>query len=120
MEDNVNMKNAIKLFSVSTVFKLSNLPKLSLCYIERGFPIVADSKDFLELDFVSLVKILLSSELLTDTELQVFNAAEFWLNYSKERSYYAKAILSRIRLSLLSVPALKNILAKESCFTINN
>ena len=119
IEDKVNINNAIKLFSTSTVFNHSNLSKLSFGFIERGFPIVADSNDFLELDFIYVAKVLQSHELSIDTELQVFNAAEFWLNYNKERSNYAKPILSRIRLSLLSVPTLNNISDKESVFTKN-
>jgi len=120
MEDKVNINNAIKLFSISTVFKISNLSKPSLCFIERWFPIVVDSKDFLALDFVYLAKIIQSSQLFIDTELQVFDAAESWLNHNKERFNYAKVILSRIRLTLLSASVLNNILDKESYFTMNS
>ena len=50
-----------------------------------------------------------------DSELQVFDAADSWLCHDiTERSKYAKSILSKVRLSLLSVPALKQVLDNVS------
>ena len=87
---------------------------MSLRLIERWFTTSADSKDFLELDFTLVAAILNSSELLIDSELQVFRAMNAWLNHNIiERSKYAKYLLQRVRLSLLTVPALENILIKS-------
>ena len=120
LENKINVKNAITFFSLSQLFNISCLSELPLSFIERCFPIVADSNSFLKLDFISVAKILLSSELFVDTELQVFNAAEEWLNHNEERRKYTKSILSKIRLSLLSVPALNYISNEKSCFTMND
>ena len=83
-------------------------------FIERCFAIVAESKDFSELDFASLVKILSSSGLNIDSELQVFDAFYSWLCHDiTKRSKYAKQLLSKVRISLLSVQALNKILKKN-------
>ena len=119
LENNINVNNALTLISLSQLFNLSSLSKLPLSFTERCFPMVADSKSFLELDYISVAKIFLSSELFVDTELQVVKAADGWLNYNKARSKYTESILSRIRLPLLSVPALNYISDGKSCFTEN-
>ena len=120
MESKVNIKNVTILYSISQLFKLSNLLKISLSFIERCFPIVAESKNFLELDFVRVGKILSSSELNIDSELQVLIAANVWLSHNTtERSKYAKNLLIKIRLSLLSNPALNHILKTKSSFSMN-
>ena len=50
--------------------------------IERWFTTVADSEEFLELAFTYAAAILNSSELLIDSELQVFNVMLAWLNHN--------------------------------------
>ena len=102
-------------------FSLKKVSKASLDIIERWFATVADSKDFLELDFTCVSAVLNSSELLIDSELQVFNALNAWLNHNSiERSKYAKYLLQRVRLSLLTIPALNNILCKNLWITEND
>ena len=92
------------------IFKLKTSRDESMRFIERCFPIVAESKDFSELDFVSLVKITSSSELNIDSELQVFDTFYSWLYHDiTERRKYAKELLSKVRLPLLSIPALEQI-----------
>ena len=49
--------------------------------IERCFPMIVDSDNFLELDFIFIKKILSSSELNINSELQVFNASDSWLSH---------------------------------------
>ena len=121
MENEVNVNNAIAIFFSSNIFRISNLSKLSFNFIERLFSIVAISSNFLELDFKSVAKVLSSSELSIHSELEVYNAADEWLRYKlTERSNYAKNILLRIRLSLLSVPVLNQISNKNSCFNTND
>ena len=113
----INVNNAATLFSFSRFFNLSNLSKLSFCFINRCFPMVVNCHNFLELDFISVAKIISSNDLSIDSELQVFNAADFWLSHKiTERNKYSKDLLLRVRLSLLSVSALKHLLVKKSCF----
>ena len=117
----VTVFNALKWFLISKLFSLEKISKASLGIIERWFTTVADSKDFLELDFTLVATVLNSSELLVDSELQVFDVMNAWLNHKQiERSKHAKYLLQRVRLSLLSVPALNNILDKNLWITEND
>ena len=114
IRDKVTALNCITCLSFSKLFRLKGTSEISLRIIERWFTTVADSKDFLKLDFTCIAAILNSSELLIDTELQVFNVMSAWLNHkSIERSKHAKYLLQRVRLLLLTVPALNNILDKN-------
>ena len=121
IEDNVTVPNCIPYLFFSQLFRLQETFKTSLRVIERWFTTIADSDDFLELDFKSVAAILNSSELLIDSELQVFNAMNAWLNHkSIGRCKHAKYLLQRVRLSLLTVPALNNILDKNLWIVMNH
>ena len=73
-------------FSFSQMFSSSNVSKLSLQFIECCFQTMVGSTSFLELGFKRVSKILSSSELNIDLELEVFKAVVAWLDYKKERS----------------------------------
>ena len=118
--DKVTALNCIPCFFFSKRFRHQGFSERSLRVIKRWFTIVADSEDFLKLDFTCIAAILNSSKLLIDSELQVFNVMNSWLNHkSVERSKHAKYLLQRVRLSLLSVPALNNILNKNLWIVMN-
>ena len=120
MENKVNVKNATIFYYAAHHFKIKNLSKISLPFIERCFPMVAESHNFLELSFLHIGKIILSSELNVDSELQIVNVVEDWLSHKRtKRSKYAKDLLLKIRLSLLSHPALDYILKSKSTFSMN-
>ena len=52
--------------------------------------------------------------------MQVFNAANAWLNHKRiERNKHAKYLLQRVRFSLLTIPALNNILDNNLWITEN-
>ena len=89
--------------------------KVSMSLIQQLFPIFADFDNFLDLDFYFVKKILSSSGLNIDSELQVFNAADSWLSHDiNERSKYANDLLSMVRLPLLSISALKQVFNRVS------
>ena len=68
----------------------------------------------------SISKILASSELSITSEIEVFKVAERWLNYNiKERSKYAKDILLKVRLHLLSKDTVR-LLLDDSTFFIKD
>ena len=78
---------------------------------------VVETLNFLHLDFSIVAKILASSELNTHTEVEVFIAVINWLKHDNEnRSNYAKQLLSKVRFTLLSEPALKYISNCDSIF----
>ena len=110
----VDVNNCLVFYYLSNVFKHSLIGKALAGLVQSCFPMVAENNNFLELDFISLRKILSSDQLNIDTELQVFNAADSWLCHDiTERSKHAKDILSKVRFPLLSVAALKQILDQK-------
>ena len=110
--DRINVNNAAAFYNTSILYSVSSLSKSSLCFIERYFSMIADSKNFKEFNYTALVKILSSDELDVDSELQVFTAADEWLSYNIQgRRKYAKSVLGSIRLTLLSDHALKYLLS---------
>ena len=115
-ENKIKLKNVAALFNFSELFNSLNLSSRSLKFIERCFQMFVDSTSFLELDFKHISKILSSSELNIDSEMEVFNAIVSWLGHNKERSKYAKGLFLKVRLLLLSDPALELISEKISCF----
>ena len=81
---------------------------------------MAETKNFLELDIESVKKVLLSSDLHITSEIEVFNAADAWIRYKlNERKKHSKALLMTVRLSLLSINALKYCLQFVSLFKMN-
>ena len=97
LEDKVTVLNSIPCFSFSQFFRLQQLSEKSLRIIERWFTTVADTDNFLELDFPLVAAVLNSSELLIDSELQVFDVMNAWLDHKRiERSKYAKYLLKRV------------------------
>ena len=79
---------------------------------------LAETDNFLELDYLAISKTLASSELNITSELEVFNAANEWLKHNiTERRWLAKQILQKVRLPLLSHHALQYLLKQTSSFT---
>ena len=112
----IDIKNVTAVFFFTQLFKLSSSFEFSMSLIERCFSIISDSTSFLELDIVSVVKILSSNELSIDSEIEVADVAEKWLLYeTHERSKHAQVLLHCCRLPLLSVPAMNYVLNKP-CF----
>ena len=71
----------------------------------------AKTRNFLSLDFNSVKKILSRCGLNIDSELQVFNAANNWMCHDvNQREKYANLVLAKVRLQLLSIPAINQIL----------
>merc|ERR1712240_1002991 len=119
IEEKISLYNVIALYQISDLFKTSNIQKPPILFIERCFPIISETQKFLDLDYKYVTKILSSSYLNIDSELEVFNIIVSWLENRKERNTYAKHLFLKIRLELLSVPALKFISEKISSFIDN-
>ena len=115
IEQRVSVDKVAILYSLSKLFNLSSLSEVSLLCMERCFAMFADSRDFLELEFAAVSKLLSSKELHIDSELQVFNATSDWLSHdATERSKFANVLLMKTRLSLLSDHVLNDLLIKPS------
>ena len=115
----IKPQNVATYYQLSKLFSLSNLSKETQVYIHRWFTTLAEAKNFLELDIELVKKVLLSSDLHITSEIEVFNAAEDWISYKyNERKKYSKELLKTVRLSLLSINALKYCLQLDSSFKI--
>ena len=109
--EKIKVENVAEYYQISRQFGLVNIAKSTLDLMKRCFSIVAETNGFKELPF-NLVKIILaSSSLKIDTEMEVFKAAESWLNFNyKDRRKYAKDLLLKARFPLLTKSALKSII----------
>ena len=117
---NVNINSVSFIYHFASKLNYTELAAQSLRYIERCFTMVVETNSFLGLDYESVGKILDSSELWISSEIEVFNAADRWLSHNiKERSKFAKELLMKVRLPLLSQHALRRILNKSSVFSKN-
>ena len=111
IEEKIGNKNVATFYHIACIFNYTELSKLSLCHIERLFPLVCENINFKKLDFDLIAKIISSSELNTDSEIEVFNAADNWIAHDfEERRKFASRLLAKVRLNLLSVDALNCIL----------
>ena len=114
----MNLSNVLTVYKMSKVFNLPTPARQSLSYIESCFTILADTQNFLELDYKLVANILASSELHIDSEVEIFNSAYEWIKHNfNERERFVKRLLLKVRLILLSDQALRNILSDESPFT---
>ena len=121
VEKKVQTHNAATYYQLSRFFHIPNLYKTTFIYIERCFSVVTETKSFLELDFNSISNLLASSNLLIDSEVQVYNAGNTWLKYNiEERCKFAKLLLLKVRLNLLSNRTLKFLLDESSGIAKNN
>ena len=114
----INVKNVATYHQTGKLFNSTELAELTLCYIERCFTTVCETKNFLELDFNLIENILGSSELRIDSELEVLNAADEWVQYNyKARNKLAKDLLLKVRLPLLPTHVINSLLTKNWSFT---
>ena len=119
-QDKLALRNATIFYHLAEIFNLTKFSKTVLNYIERCFKMTFENNNFMELDYALVLKLLSSSELNIDTELEVFQAANKWLSHNiEERSKFAKSLLLKVRLPLLSEHTLKYIVNKPSLFSKN-
>ena len=117
VKDKLNVHNAATLLLISSIFKLPRFQKVTFAYVERCFTMVSETNSFLELDLTFAKQIFSSSYLNVTSELEVFKAADSWINYREEkRINFAKDILLTVRLHLLSKHALEYIFNESLSF----
>ena len=113
----LQIKNAAIVHQFANLFSLLDLCKTTLRFIECCFTVVSNNESFNQLDYNLISKIFASSSLLITSEIEVFKVAEIWLNYNiKERRKYAKNILLKVRLHLLSKDTLQQLLDDSTFF----
>ena len=116
--DSVNIQNVLSSFKLADIFNLKNPAEHFLRRIEGSFAMLADTKNFLELDYEQVAKILGSSALQIVSEVEIFTVADSWLRHDfVERRKYAKHLLLKVRVKFLSEHALKHIQREKSAFS---
>ena len=114
----INVENIAMYYQIAKLFNCTQLNKLASSYVERCFTIVCETPNFLELDFIMVSKILGSSELRLDSELEVLDAAESWVGYDYEgRSKFAKDLSLKIRLPLTPFHDLNSLSSRSLRFS---
>ena len=99
----VCVENAAGCYQMLSIFNQSKLSKFTLHYIERTFTDVCETESFLELNVLHILKITASSELLVNSELEVYYAACAWIDFDyKERCNFSEILLLKVRMHLLS------------------
>ena len=119
--EKIKIQNALLFYEIASKFNLLDTNTTVLKYIKRCFSVIVETESFLELDFNSVSKLLASSSLQIDSEVEVYNAANKWLNHNiKERSKFAKQLLLKVRLNLLSDHCLTYLKNCSSFISKNN
>ena len=107
----IEIENVAEYYQISKQYGLINIARLTLNLMERWFSMVAETNGFKKLPFNLVKRVLASSSLKIDTEIEVLKAAESWFNYNyKDRRKFAKDLLLKVRFPLLSKSALKTII----------
>ena len=121
INEKIKTHNAATCYYLSRLFFIPSLYKTTFSFIERWFPMVIETKNFLELEKSLVSKILASSGLQIDSEVEVYNAANQWLAHDiEERIKYAKQLLLKVRLNLLSEQCLKYLINDFSWISTND
>ena len=111
IDEIITVQNVATFYEVSRIFNISILSNIAFSHIKSCFTTFADTDNFLELGFYSVLKILANNGLQISSEIEVFNATTLWLNHNiKERRNFAKDLLLKIRLPLLSDHSLEGLL----------
>ena len=98
----ITLKNVLLYYKLSKVFNLRKIYKKAYGYIVSYFFRVSKTEYFLQLDFSYVRRILSSSELYIDSELEVMNSAIEWLSYDYEnRIKLAEDLFLTVRFPLL-------------------
>ena len=117
-ESSINVKTVATFYQIADLYKLNCLLKTTFSYFERCFTMVVDSQNFLHLTYNLVDKIVKSSQLKIDSEIEVFNAIDSWTSFNiNERRELAKNLLSNVRFHLFSENALKDVIKTSSSFS---
>ena len=120
LKGKTNVQNLLTIYKLTKVFNLKTLAEKYFRYIESCFTMLAETPNFLELDYSIVARVFGSNNLHITTELEVFNSANGWLSYNiNKRKSHAKNLLLKVRLPLLSDHCLRYILKRSSSLSEN-
>ena len=118
LKDKMSHKNFCMHLTLLKMFCCSS--RDALISMDSRFLMISERDNFLQLSIDLLEEILSRSTLLVTSEIEVYQAANKWINYNLiERGKFSKRLLYKIRLPLLGKKTLETILSKKSCFREN-
>ena len=114
IEEKLSIQNVACLYKFAEVFNFQKCKKAALSFTLLRFGMITETPCFLELDCNCIKRILASSKLYADSELQVYIAVNKWLSYNyEERRKYANELIFKVRFELLSEQTLRHLINKS-------
>ena len=111
IEEKLSIQNFEYFYNFAEIFNLQKGKKTVLRFAELFFGMISETQSFLEFNYNSIKKILGSSKLYVDSELQVYIAVNKWLRYNyEERKKFANELVLKVRFELLSEQTLRHLL----------
>ncbi|XP_063754747.1 kelch-like protein 10 [Eleginops maclovinus] len=109
LEERLSIKNCIGIYQLTTSICCSGLKHNSFCYILDHFEEVVFSQEFQQLSVENFTAIIGRDELNVRKECTVYEAILLWIAHSpEERKGHIAALLSKVRLALMSEEYLKS------------
>ena len=117
--------NCISTFYLAEKYDCEELLNDSKSFIHANFASVADTKEFLSLEAKEVERWISSDEIVVETEADVFQIAQKWVEHNKsERKAVFEELLRHVRLVIVSRDYLLNVAINElvrynaGCFTL--
>ena len=114
----ISINNVCFYYEMMKHYGYKNIKNIVLKDIQRWFCILTENKHILNLSFNSIKDLLSNSQLKLSSEIEIFNAADSWIQYDpNKRSKFAIELIKLVRLSLLSSAALDSLLVSRNSFS---
>ena len=117
--------NCISTFYFAEKYDCEELLNESKSFIHANFASVADMNEFLSLEAKEVERWISSDEIVVETEADVFQIAQKWVEHNKgERKAAFEELLRHVRLVFVSRDYLLNVVTNElvrdnaGCFTL--
>uniref|UniRef100_A0A6A7FTI1 Kelch-like protein diablo n=3 Tax=Hirondellea gigas TaxID=1518452 RepID=A0A6A7FTI1_9CRUS len=114
MKHRIHIRNVLSVRYFGETFSCQSLVKACNRYLQKHFVHVAESEEFLNLNFDDVLEIISRDELNVPSESCVFEAAMSWVKRDLEkRNDHLPEMLTKIRLPLLTPQYLSDNVATE-------
>ena len=114
----INPSNVCYHYEISKHFHQTDLHTYTKKYIQRWFCLLVANNEHLDLSFDLIENVLSSSDLEITSEIELLNAADFWIKHDgRKRSKFAIKLIKKIRLPLLTIAALEKLLTDGNSFS---
>ncbi|XP_072344368.1 kelch-like protein 13 isoform X2 [Scyliorhinus torazame] len=108
LEEHLNQRNCLDIFKITQKFGPEELKQKAFLYLGQHYKYILENPcRLVELDKLTLCKILENNDIQEYSELEIFNCATMWLHHDKNRLKDAAHVLKRIRFGLISATNLQ-------------